>query len=416
MATYRYTLQADGKRCEGTLEADSEQAASAALRSRGGLILDLREAVGARSAKELGGRGSMSGGHRRWEAWLIRKSSVEEMLRQLATLLRGGVPILTALNAMAEVAPSALSRSLGRMARAIREGQPFSRALSVHLPGISPVTTGLMSVGEANGTLDAMVLHAANLMERSRKTRERILQAFAYPAFVTVAAMGVGYYMVRHVFPVVMKFIAQGRRVTVLPLPTRIVIGMNDVLTAYGIYILLAPFALAGLVALLRRSSVTGEKIDAMALRIPLLGGAFRFHANAMWSLTLGSMLSGGLDILAAVTLVEGTMSNGHYAAQFRRIKTRLRDGVSLSRAIGESALRAHCPMAHAMIAVSETGGSLDEGLMHVARFSEEQLERRTTLLGRLVEPTVFILVGGFVGIVYFGFFMAVMTATQVAR
>jgi type IV pilus assembly protein PilC len=72
--------------------------------------------------------------------------------------------------------------------------------------------------------------------------------------------------------------------------------------------------------------------------------------------------------------------------------------------------------MAHAMIAVSETGGSLDDSLLHVARFSEEQLERRTTLLGKLVEPAVFIVVGGFVGIVYFGFFMAILTATNAAR
>jgi type II secretory pathway component PulF len=415
MATYQYTIQVEGRRRNGTLEADSEQAAAAILRSQGGLILALRTAETGR-AVQVPGATPLKAAHRRWEALLIRKQGIEEMLRQLATLLRGGVPILTALTSMAEVATPLLSRALVRTGQAIREGQSFSRALSTHLPGINPVTVGLLSVGEANGTLDAMVLHAANLMERSRKTRERILQAFAYPVFVAVVAMGVGYYMVRHVFPVVMKFIAQGRRVAVLPLPTRIVIGMNDVLTAYGIYILLAPFALAGLVALLRRSPSTGEKIDALALRIPLLGGAFRFHANAMWSLTLGSMLSGGLDILAAVTLVEGTMSNERYAAQFRQIKTRLRDGVSLSRAIGESSLRSLCPMAHAMIAVSETGGSLDDSLLHVARFSEEQLERRTTLLGKLVEPAVFIVVGGFVGIVYFGFFMAILTATSAAR
>ncbi len=285
-----------------------------------------------------------------------------------------------------------------------------------HLPGIDRVTLGLLSVGEANGTLDAMTVYAADLMERSRKTREQILQAFTYPAVVMLAAMGVGYYMVKKVFPVVIQFIEKSRRAMELPLPTRMVMWLNDFLTGYGLYVLLAPLALAILIGVLRRSSRTGEMVDALALRIPLLGGAFRFHGNTMWCLLLGSMLSSGLDVLAAVDLVEGAMSNRRYAAQFRRIKTLLRAGASLSKAVGDTALKGLCPMAHAMVAVSEEGGRLDDSLLQVAKFSEDQLNRRVALLGKLVEPAVLAVVGGFVGIVYFGFYLAVLTATRAAR
>lgn len=414
MAMFAYTVQdAAGRRRQGTLEAPTEQDAAGILRGEGALILALRRVTG-RVRASGGGRGA-EGAHL-WANFGIRKQAIEQALRQLGTLLRSGVPILTALTALSETAPSGLKSALQRTSASIREGRSFSKALAAHLPGCGQVTIGLLSVGEANGTLDRMAVHAANLMERSRKTASRIRQAFTYPAIVTVAGLGVGYYMVQHVFPVVMDFIASGRRAATLPLPTRMVIWLNDFLTAYGLYILLAPAVIAASVVLLRRSSEPmREWIDALALNIPLLGGAFRFHANALWCLVLGSMLRSGLDVMLAVELTGDTMSNGRYAAQFRRIRSRLREGASLSAAIGESALRKLCPMAHTMVSVSEQGGQLDESLLEVATFAEEQLERRVALLGNLVEPAVFVLIGGFVGLVYFGFFMAIMTATRAA-
>lgn len=411
MATFAYTIQdSGGQRRNGTIEAASEQAAASILRGEGALILALHPHSGKAPDRETSGTTSP------WSTLAIRKQDIEQVLRQLGTLLRAGVPILTALTSLAETAPRGLKSALHRTATAIRDGHSFSKALAENLPGCGRVTIGLLGVGEANGTLDRMAVHAADLMERSRKTVAQIRQAFTYPAIVTVIGLGVGYYMVQHVFPVVMNFITQGRRAAVLPLPTRIVIWMNDFLTAYGIYFLVVPIGLvAGIIVMRRASTPLRESIDALALRIPLLGGAFRFHANALWCLLLGSMLRSGLDVLSAVELTASAMGNGHYAAQFQRIRVRLRDGASLSTAIGESTLRRTCPMAYTMVAVSEQGGQLDESLLHVAEFAEDQLERRVALLGKLVEPTVFILIGGFVGIVYFGFFMAVMAATRAA-
>lgn len=411
MPIFAYTIQeSGGRRREGTIEAASEQAAAGILRGEGALILALRVHTGKPAGQQASEKPSALA------ALTIRKQDIEQTLRQLGTLLRAGVPILTALGSMSETAPGGLKTALRRTAADIRDGRSFSKALAANLPGCGRVTVGLLSVGEANGTLDRMAVHAADLMERSRKTVAQIRQAFTYPAIVTLAGLGVGYYMVQHVFPTVMDFIAQGRQAAVLPLPTRMVIWLNDFLTAYGIYFLIGPVALTvGIIVLRRASEPSREAIDALALRIPLLGGAFRFHANALWCLLLGSMLRSGLDVLSAVELTAGAMGNGHYAVQFRQIRGRLRDGASLSAAMGDSALRKRCPMAHTMVAVSEQGGSLDEGLLHVAAFAEDQLERRVTLLGKLVEPAVFIVIGGFVGIVYFGFFMAVMAATRAA-
>ena len=411
MARFRYAAILDGVRREGIVEAESARAAADQLRRGGGSVLSVEEA----------GAGAPAGAGRHaaarwWDRMAIRPQSVEIVLRQLGALLHAGVPILTALKALARTAPAPLRGALERMAEMIREGKTFSRAVDRHMPGLDRVTGGVLGVGEANGTLDQMARHAADMKERSRKMREQILQAFSYPAFVMVAAMGVGTYMVREVFPVVMKFISTSRRAIELPLPTRMVIALDEFLGAYGVYILLAPVALGLGVAALRRTAKTGEMVDALALRVPLLGKAFQYHANAMWCSTLGSLLGSGLDVLAAVDLVRGTMGNWHYAAQFARVREMLRDGSSLSRSLEATELYRLTPMAHTLVGVSEEGGHVDESLVEVARFSEDQLGRRVALLSKLMEPAVFVVVGGFVGLVYFGFFLAVLTATRAAR
>jgi type IV pilus assembly protein PilC len=411
MPVFRYRVLQDGMRRDGTLEAGSEGEAAQRLRADGASILSLALAPAGHT-----GSGKSKLLERLADRIMIRSSSVEVTLRQLGSLLRSGVPILTALTALARTAAPPMQKALRRTATLIREGKSFSKALADNLPGIDRVTIGLLGVGEANGTLDTMAVHAADLKERGRRSKQEILQAFAYPAFVTVVALGVGAYMVREVFPAVMEFIGSSRRNIELPLPTRMVIAMDAFLTSYGIYILIAPVVLIVLIVALRRKARSGEWVDAVALRIPLLGGAFKFHANAMWCSTLGSLLSSGLDVLAAVDLVRDTMSNWLYAAQFDRIREMLRDGSSLSKSIETTELQRLTPMAHTLVNVSEEGGHMDESLLEVARFEEDRLKRRVTLLGKLVEPAVMILVGGFVGIVYFGFYLAVMAATRAAR
>lgn len=413
MARYSYLVHGAGGRRAGVVEAESEDAALGRLRSEGLAVLDLRPAAAGQPAAGEAAGASWLKAVRRWPGG---GQNLEFMLRQVGSLLHAGVPILAVLKAVAATSPAGLGRCLGRVAQAVREGKSFRRALEAHLPGADPVTLGLIGAGEANGTLDAMCAYAADLMERARKLRGQMLQTFTYPAIVTLGALGVGYYMVRHVFPVVMEFVQQGgRRALVLPLPTRIVIALDGFLTVYGIYIILAPLLLAIAVALLRRNPRTGETVDGLALRIPLLGGAFCYHANTMWCRTFGSMLASGLDAMAAVDLTRGTMGNRLYAAQFVRVKSAIRDGRGLADSIGATRLRRLSPLAHTMVSAGEQSGKIDESLLQAAQFYEEQLNRRVELLGKLLEPAVFVVIGSFVGLVYFGFFMAVLAATRSA-
>jgi len=413
MARYIYTAHTAGGRRTGTIEADSEDMALQRLRAQKITVLDLKISSG--QGKESGKTSGILGLDL-LKRWPIRKQDQELILRQTGSLLHSGVPIITALTAIARTCPARAARSLNLVSQEVRKGNQFSKALGSCMPGVDRVTLGLISVGEANGTLDEMCRYAANLMERARKLRAQMIETFTYPAIVILGAMGVGYYMVRHVFPVVMKFIeGSGRKAAVLPLPTRMVIALDGFLSAYGIFILLAPVVLAIVIMALRKYPRSGEIVDAFALKIPLLGKAFSFHANTMWCRTLGSMLTGGLDVLAAVDLTQATMNNWVYSLELKSIKDTIRNGRSLGDSIGASRLAQLNPMAHTMISVSEQGGRLAESLIEAADFSHDQLNRRVELLSRLVEPAILLIVGGFVGLVYFGFFMAIYSATRSA-
>ena len=413
MPSFQYIANANGQRHTGVVEAASLAEAAKLLRQQGKSILELRPGG---TAAGGGTQPGANAGSDLLAGFMISKAGLEMALRQLASLLKAGVPILTALRSIAEHAPKSLGFRLNRVAEAVRQGNSLSKAMGEFIPGLGKVTSGLLSVGEANGTIDQMSAYAADLMERSRKIRSQMTQAFAYPVVVMLAAMGVGYYMVNKVFPVIMKFLQKSRASTTLPLPTRMVIWLNDFLTSYGIFLLLAPVVAAAVIWLLRRKASTGEMLDQASLRLPVLGGALVYHANTMWCLTLGALLRSGLDVVAAVELVERTMGNWLYAAQFARVREMLRQGSSLGKCLSATTLKSLAPMAHTMVSVSEESGGMSESLAHVAAYSEEQLNRRVAIIGKMVEPAIFVFIGGFVGLVYFGFFMAMVSATNAAR
>jgi type IV pilus assembly protein PilC len=412
MATFQYTASVDGNRREGVVEANSKQDAAAALRGQGMIVLSLEEKPESRSATSAAGNGFLPSFV---AAMLIRKADVETALGQLSALLAGGVPIVTALNALASQAPRRLGRVLAAIAARVRGGASLSKSVREEARFVGETTLGLIAAGEANGTVAEMLGEATHLMARVREVKSQIVQAFSYPAIVTLGAIGVAAYMVRVVFPKVLKFIEGQRKGVELPAVSRALIAVSEFMTQYGLYVLLAPVALVVVLHLVRRTEQGGRAIDRAILFIPLLGKALRAASNAMWARILGTLVRSGIDIVTAIDLAERTVKNAHYRAQFRQVREIVRRGRSLSEALRSTDLERLCPLAPALVSVGEQAGGVDTGLLQVAADSEASLERRTKLLAKLVEPAVFVVVGGMVGFVYFGFFLAVLAATRSA-
>lgn len=404
MPAFAYTVLQHGTRRSGRIEAAGETEAAARLRGEGAAILSLRPA-GAETSGSL--PASLAN-------LLVSKAQLELSLRQLASVLRADVPILFGLETVGNQCSPVLRRAYVRVRDRIRQGTPLSTAFREEAPFIDRVSLGLISVGEANGTLGDMLAYSADLMERSRRLRGDLVQAFSYPCFVILAGLGVAWFMATKVIPKILAFIQgrQGARGGLPPI-TQALVDVTAFFQSYGLYVLAAPVLAAILLVMARRQGATGEKVDRILLGIPLLGGAFRAHANAMWCRTFGALLGSGVEIVSALEMVERTMGNWFYAAQFRQAREAVRTGRSLTRSIGETALPKLCPMAQAMIATSEQSGGLDQALAEVAAYSEDSLRRRVALLSKLIEPAMYAVVGGMVGFVYFAFFMAMMAAQR---
>lgn len=411
---FEYRALHAGARKAGTVEAENRQAAVRKLRGDGLSVLFIRETAGKKAASARGGD---KGGKflEAIETRLISKTQVEVSLRQLASLLRAGVPIITAFTAVAAQTKGGFARVLNGISEMVRQGHSLQKSLEDKAPFLGRVTLGLIGVGEANGSLDEMLLYSAELMESARKVRGQIVQALAYPSMVVMGAVGVTYYLVAIVFPQIMKFIEKQGKHVPLPTPTRILIQVSDFAQAWGVYVLCAPVALGVAIFLLRRSPACGAWIDRAFLELPVVGKAVRDHCNTMWCRTLAALLGSGVNAVEALELVGRTMGNIHYANQFKTMKDTVRQGRSITVGLKETDLHKLCPMALTMVAVSEETGALDESLAHVATYSEECLSRRVALMSKLIEPVIFAVVGGIVGFVYFAFFMGMLAVNRSA-
>ncbi len=410
MPVFKYQALLRGRKQEGVITADHRNDAMVKLRSQRLTIIGMKE-VGS-SARSIGDEPVTRSKLEKRAAGIFTKAiQVEQAIRQLASLLKAGVPILTALKISARQAPWYLSRALQCVAVKVGSGTSFSEALKTEAPFIGEVSIGLIAVGEANGSLDQMCFFAASLMERRREVRDKIIQALSYPAVVVLIACGTGYFLMTKVIPKITKFIEM--RAGNMPAITQLLIDFSNFIKAYGVYLALMPIFIAIAIIVCRRNPVTGSGIDYVFMKIPLIGKILIASSNAVWTRTLGMLLRSGINIISALMLTQNTLRNLHVKQQFSLIKDVIEQGQPLSTGMKISTLASLSPMAEAMVQIGENTGTVDDGLLHVAEFSEVELDRRLGLLVKMVEPALFIVVGGMVGFVYIAFFMGLMAASR---
>jgi len=411
MPTFEYVVSDSGLRRTGVLEASGPEEAAEMLRRRALLVLSLSE-----SAPAAGPTATAA-----WKPALLRwlgglfvsKRGLEVALGQLAALLDAGVLAIDALAGVARQSPWLLRRALNRTAERIRSGSSFADALQSEAPWIGAIPVGLISVGEARGSLGAMLHQGADWMERRRSIRNRVMEALAYPAIVTVLALGVGYFLTTSVIPKIMEFITRNKGAAALPGSTQLLLDISAWINAYGLYVLGGICLLALALIAARRSPRTGPLVDRAALRLPLLGRVFASSANVIWCRTLGLLLASGINVIEALKLVQGVSANQYYQGEIARLRGKITRGSSISAAIKSTALARFCPLAGMMLGVGEGAGIADESLVKTAEYEEESLVRRVGLLARLIEPAVYVVIGGMVGLVYYSFFAAIQAMTQ---
>jgi type IV pilus assembly protein PilC len=414
MAVFKYLIRNKNEKEKGILTAYDQQEAEQILRDRRVTILKLESVSSAVTDSPYFNLRERTPFEQKYAWLLIRGIKVEQSLQQLAAMLSAGVPILNSLQTVAGQCPHYLKRTYFCVANKLHDGRRLTETLHEEMPFLGQIVIGLIAAGEANGDIDRMCVYAADLMAKRRAIKSQVLQALAYPTLVILLTIGIVCFLMWKVIPKIMKFLSN--RSAALPGITQSLVDVTHFLQNYGHYLLMLPAVVAIAIILLRKNEETALYVDRAALHLPLLGKAFRASANALWCRTLGILLESGINIISALEFTGQSLSNTFYRKELDEMKAVISQGHPLSTGLRVSEINRFAPFADSMILVGESTGRVGEGLLKVAEFSETTLQQRITLLTKMIEPALFVIVGGIVGFVYIAFFMGLMAASTGGR
>ena len=410
MANFCYrAIDGRGRNAKGMIEAGSQRLAVSLLHERGLVPLSVSPAASSGAASVVAAVGARPGFRTCLMQRLrpISKAVVAGMARQLATLLRAGLPLDEALSAIcAHGDDSALSGIVAHLRDRILSGGDLADGLAEFPRVFSSTFVTMVRAGEASGTLEIVVERFAEHIEQQVALQRKVQATLAYPVLMLVVGTGVVVFLLTFVIPKVTRIFADmGRE---LPLPTRILLGVSDTLRAgwwvFPLLILLAALA----VWRIRQSPEGRRRIQRKILRCPGIRGVYRPLLVGHMTRTLGMLLKNGVSLLKALRIVRSAADNPLMAEAVQNMI----DGVvclsSFSCGTDMDNAVLFPPLARQMVAAGERSGQLDEMLLWVAGDCENRVAARLQMLTSLMEPVMILILGGLVGFVVIAIIMPI--------
>ncbi|WP_025602205.1 type II secretion system F family protein [Burkholderia sp. WSM2230] len=372
-------VDADGIRKTGALIAPDAGTARALLKRDNLFVVDLKAKGPAPRAK-------------------ANAAEVTLFTRQLASLLRAGLPLAPALDLLAQPQNSrraGMPRIVGTLARDITAGLRFSAALQRHPAQFNALYCQLVEVGEAAGALAAVLARIADDRERAAAQRAKVRAALTYPLAILLLALAITAALLVWVVPTFKQiFDGFGAR---LPAPTLFVLALSAGVARWSVpAIALIVGACSAVTFLLRRSEAARIRFARLSLRMPVAGTLLATLCAARWSRALGTLLSAGTPLADAFDSLTHATGNAFFDRATVDIAARLRRGERLAAAM--RAARCFPPEVVQPIAVAEESGAIDTMLLDVASLADRQVDEKIGTLSSLCEPLVIIVLGALVG------------------
>jgi general secretion pathway protein F len=402
---YRGILVGTGKPTKGVRDAENAKALRALLRKDGVLLTSATEeqAAKAKQKRDL-----------KLFAFLDRPSvsEIAVMTRQLATLLRAGIPLFESLNALIEqVEKESLTRALTNIREQVREGTSFAKALESHPTIFPPLYVNMVRAGEASGTLESVLERLTSFMEGQAKLRGKVTAALAYPALMAIIGITlISVLMVAVVPNLITTFQSMDQA---LPWYTELLIFTSGFMGSY--WWLLGGGLALGIWGFRRWKATEGGRYawDQFTLSAPIFGGLLQMLSIARFARTLATLLSAGVALLTAMDIVKNVLGNAVLEKVITDAIGSIREGQSIADPLKRS--KRFPPIVTHMIAIGEKSGQLENMLENVAEAYDAAVETRVQVLTSLLEPLMIVVMGGAVAFIAFSILMPLIQMSNFA-
>ncbi len=405
---------ADGGTSRGRIDAVSAEQVLLQLKARGLVPLAVQAARGAGPAAPRAGAVPGSGGVTWWRpsSRRVNRADVLATTHELAVMLRAGLPLAYALRVLAEMnTKPPVQAVLQQVLDDVKGGAPLSRALARHGALFGDFYVQMLRAGEAAGQLPETLERLAEHLTRVAALRESVVSAATYPAILlSVAVLSLGG-MMGFVVPQFEKLFADmGEAV---PLATRLVLAISHHLRDWG------PAWLAGLLlataafAAWRRTPVGQLRWQAMLLRLPLFGRLLHGAQVGLFARTLGTLISSGVPLLAALDIAVSTVSNLPMRQALQGLEMPVKSGSRLAQAMADT--RQFEPLAINLVRVGEETGRLGALLLELARVADQRVEIGIKRMLALLEPLLIVVLGVLIAGIIVSILLGILSVNEIA-
>ncbi|HEY4414612.1 MAG TPA: type II secretion system F family protein [Verrucomicrobiae bacterium] len=409
MPTFSYrALQANGKMAEGVIDAAGRPDALRQIEVLGLRPVNVSEKA---SAAKKNGAASAEGFSFKLESKKVSGKELENFTRLLSSLLAAGVPLSRALTILCKEASSVAARTKWKEVNSlVVDGLSLADSMSRSPETFPRVYVAMVEAGEAGGFLDVVLAQIAEFQQREKELRSKVIQAMLYPAILMVLAVIVLIVLLTFFIPKFQNLFNSMHNS--LPLITQAIIGTSHLIRSYGIFVALGLFAI---IFLLRTwfTSEKGKRIwEGLVLKSPLVGPLIAQFAMARFCRMLGTLIGAGVPLVHGLNVARRSIGNQILVDAVANAIERVQQGGRLGQSLADCKDLFPSSILE-MISVAEESGKLDVELVRIAVVTEADLDRNLKTAVAFAEPLLLFLIAGFIGIIFIGMLLPVLTMSD---
>lgn len=395
-------MDTSGAEVKDSIEAPSEEDAQQKIKQMGYFVTKISEVAGGKK-----GKGAKKGGKRKKSRSLtiggVSNKQLCTFTRQFSTLQDAGLPVLRSLKILeGQMRPGVLKNALMDVVDDVESGSTLSEAFGKHPKCFDRLYVNMVKAGEAGGALEIILQRLAEFKEKAQSLKRKVIGAMVYPAVVITVAIGILTFIMVFIIPKFEKIFKDFEMK--LPWLTQTLMDTSKWFVDNWYLLPVAPVVFFLLLKLIRLSRKGAKAIDWIKLQIPVMGGILEKTIVARTMRTLGTLVSSGVPILEALSIVRETCTNIVFEDCFTKIYDSIREGDTIAQPLKES--RLVDDMVVNMVDVGEETGELDKMLVKIADVYDEEVDVLVESLISLLEPLMIVVLGLIIGTIVIALFL----------